>query len=216
MTSPKTLSTVPLVSIRVTAVIERELKRRGVFPELRLENAYRISNGATGVYLMGIEHAREVLEDAIEQRKKLDLPRGLLVAYGAFIKNIECVLKEEARRGFIEFPGMAEVQRQRVASSTCFSLGDRVLCFSPGDEYGHAAIIVGEYKMRTVGSDDGPYIDPDGYKFKCLPGYSVMLKGSKGEFFAAAHQLTRDDCKPSHIRLVGSHLADMKKQAEYG
>lgn len=132
-----------LLDIRITPVIEREFTRRSVFPELRLESASRVINGATGIYWISIERAREIMSDAEAQNRSRDLPRGLRVAYGALARNISASLAQEARRGLLDDPGMSEVQRRQVAASACFQVGDRVLYFGCDDEYGEEATVVG-------------------------------------------------------------------------
>lgn len=190
-------------TIRISPVIEREFDHRGVFPELRLANAHRIINGATGVYCVSIERAREVLADAEVQNRNRDLRRGLPVAYGALARNITDSLKQESRRGLVDDPGMAEAQRRQVAASACFSVGDNVLYFvGHRDEYGREATIVGEYQLYSVLDNTGPYISRDGLRRSYRPGYAIRIKGSDSASFAAAYQLTRHDCKPSQLRLI--------------
>lgn len=190
------------VIVHVSPVIERDFKRRDVFPELRLENASRVINGATGVHRVSLDRAREIVADAQAQLDSRGLPRGLPVAYSSLVCNTKDALRAEARRGLIDDPGMEEAQRQQVAASACFSVGERVLYFDPRDEYGFEATIAGEYRMRCVLSDDGSYITRDDQRIEYRPGYVIKLKGADIASFAPAYALTRDDCKPSHLRLV--------------
>lgn len=190
------------LTIRISPVIEREFERRGVFPELRLANACRIINGATGVHRVSVERAREVLADAEAQSRNHDLLRGLPVAYRSLARNISGSLKQELRRGLIDDPGMAEVQRLQAAASACFAVSDRVLYFRDDDEYGREATIVEGYRMYSVTADDGPYITRDDKRLEYRYGYAIKLKRSDYCFFAPAYRLTRHDCKPSHLRLV--------------
>lgn len=189
---------------RITPVIEREFKRRGIFTELRLENAIRIINGATGVYRVSVDLAREILADAEAQNRNGDLPRGLPVAYGSLARNITASLKQEARRGLIDDPGIEEVQRRQAAASARFEVGDRAIYFRDSEEYGREATIVEGYQMYTVQTEDGPYIARDEKRVDYRRGYIIKLKGKDDMFFAHAYELTRDDCKPSHLRLVAS------------
>ena len=70
-----------LLTIDITPTIERDYKRREVFAELRIENAARIVNGATGRYEVTIERARAVYADAEHMRwGTMALPRGLACA----------------------------------------------------------------------------------------------------------------------------------------
>jgi hypothetical protein len=191
-----------LVIIRISPVIEREFKRRDIFPELCLEKAFRVINGATGCHLVSLERAHEIFADAQEQRYNRDLPRGLPVAYGALASNIASALKYEARRGLLDDPGMEEVQRRQAAASARFQIGDRVLYFRGDDEYGGEATIIGDYRMYSVTDDAGPYITRDDIRLAYRYGYVIQRKGAERAFFVAAYQLTRDDIKPSHLRLV--------------
>lgn len=202
-------SAVSQVWFRISPVIEREFIRRDVFPELRLEKAYSVIRGATGVHLVSVERAREVLADAHAQHRIPDLPRGLSVAYRSLVRNITDALMEEARRGLIDDPGMGEVQRQQALSSACFAIGDSVLYFRDDDEYGREAIIVDGYRMYSVTGDDGPYITKEGKRLEYRYGYAIKLKNSDSRFFVPAYKLTRDDCKPSHLSLVASRPANI-------
>lgn len=197
-----TLAAASQISIRISPVIEREFKRRNVFPEFRLDRASSIINGATGVYAVSAARAREVLADAQAQRYNRDVPRGVPVAYGALVKIIDSALLEEARRGLLADPGMAEVQRQQAASSACFAVGDSVLYFRDYDEYGQEAVIVEAFRMCRVADEDGLYVTHSGQRLTYRNGYGIKLKISGECFFAAAYQLTRDDCKPAHLRLI--------------
>jgi|JI6StandDraft_1071083.scaffolds.fasta_scaffold48409_3 hypothetical protein len=67
--APDTLDT--KITIPITAVIDREFKRRGVFPELRLEMATKVINGATGKHLVSLERAREIAELVNQRHDKV-------------------------------------------------------------------------------------------------------------------------------------------------
>lgn len=202
-------STNKLHNIRITPVIEREFKRRSVFPELRLEASTRVINGATGIYRISIEHAREIMSDAEAQKLNRALPRGLPVAYGALARNISASLKQQLRRGLLDDPGMVEVQRRQAAASACFQVGDSVLYFGC-DENGEEAIIINGYEMYAVQAEDGPYITSNDERLEYRHGYVIKLKGGDYDFFVPAYRLIRDDGKPSHLRLVASRLAVQK------
>lgn len=190
------------ITVSITPVIEREFERRSVFTELRLENACRIVNGATGWHRVSLERAREILADAEAQNQKRGLPRGVPVAYGSLVRQIADSLKYEARRGLIEDPGIVEVKRRQAAASASLTVGNRVIYFRDGDEYGQEATIAGDYQMYSVYDDAGPYINRDDRRIAYQYGYIIKIKGSDQTFFVRAYQLTRDDCKPSHLRLV--------------
>lgn len=204
-----TTAATPKVRIRISPIIECEFRRRNVFHEIRLEKAHRVISGSTGVHLVGIERAREVLAYAQSRRNRGGLVRGLLIAYAALARNISTALQEESQQGLIDDPGPEEVRRQQSAASACFAVGDRVLHFLAHDEYGRVAIITEPYKMYEVADDNGPYIAKDGKRIEYCCGYMIRLNGVEGTFFAYPHQLTRDDCKPSHLRLVASRPASI-------
>lgn len=100
-----------------------------------------------------------------------------------------------------------EMQRRQVAASACLHVGDRVLYFGPTDEYGHEATIDEGYQMFAVEDGDGPYIDRDGKRLEYRYGYTIKFKGSDIRHFVPAHSITRDDCKPAHLRLAYSRRA---------
>jgi hypothetical protein len=155
------------ITVLISPVIEREFRRRDVFPELQLENATRVRNGATGVHKVSTERAKELLTDAqAVQAHSRELPRGIPAAYSALVRNLGFSLKQEAKRGLWDDPGMDEVKMRVAASSACFEVGDTVLCFVEDDEYGEAATIVSDYKMYSVISDNGPYLANDGCVFQ--------------------------------------------------
>ena len=199
-----------LVPVQISPVIEREFKRRDIFPELRLENATRIQNGATGVHKVSIAVANALLADAeAMQVNNRELPRGIPAAYSALMRNLKRTLKDEARRGLWDDPGMEEVQKRVVLSSACFDVGDSVLYFlDDEEEYGQEATIVDGYGMFNVKNDEGGhYVNDEGRRFDYRCGYAIKYKGSENRFFALPHQLTRDDCKPAHLCLVDTKSA---------
>lgn len=194
------------LKVQISPVIEREFKRRDVFPTLRLETAERIQNGATGVHHVTTAVAQTLLADAKAMRAhSFDLPRGIPAAYGALVRNISASLKQEARRGLWDDPGIAEMTKRASQSPACFALGDTVLYFADDDEeYGAQVNIVQAYGLYVVSDDSGAYIAADGGRVSYQSGYVVGRKGSERTFFARARQLTRDDCKPAYLFLVAS------------
>ncbi len=193
------------VTIQISPVVEREFKRRDVFPELRLEDAVRIQNGATGVYKVSIERAEALMADArVMRTHDRELPRGTLVAYGALARNIQHSLQEEERQGLWKDPGVDEAEQRAAASPARFEVGDSVLYFeNDDDEYGEEVAIVNGYGMYRCSSRDGAYINDQGERADYRRCYGVAFKDSgDSRFYALAHQLTRADCKPSYLRLV--------------
>ena len=197
------------LSVRITPVIERDFKRRGVFPELRLGTADLVLRGATAVHRVSTGRAKELLADTQAMRTQSHaLPRGLPAAYMALMRNIGSSLKQEAKHGLWDDPGKDAAAKRMAQSSALFHVGDAVLHFDDGEEYGDEATIIGEYKMYAVANEDGPYVnDQLGVRGEYRRGYVINCKGSDRRFFSPAHRLTRDDCKPSHLRLVASRLA---------
>lgn len=119
------------------------------------------------------------------------------------MRNIKCTLKEEARRGLWDDPGMEEMKKRAAQSPACFDVGDKALFFEDDDEYGAEVTVVEPYAMYSVLSDTGAYISAkDGKRVNYQYGYVVKQKGSEHSFFALACQLTHDDCKPAHLCLV--------------
>ena len=89
--APDTLDT--KITIPITAVIDREFKRRGVFPELRLEMATKVINGATGKHLVSLERAREIA-DLVNSRHD----------------KVKQSIERLAERAVIQLPPMGEVK----------------------------------------------------------------------------------------------------------
>ena len=206
------------ITVRISAFMERELERRGVFPELRLENARHFwsgASGATGLHDVGIERARELLADAQAQRNRSnELPRGTGIAYSALARNLRDDLRTADKRGLWDDPGM-DVARQLAAESpACFDVGDEALYFEDEDaEYGAKVTVVKGYGLHSVECEDGRYVSgKDCVRFSYLFGYAVQKKGGASSFFCKAHQLTGDDCKPSHVRLVPAASAPRPHQ----
>lgn len=197
-----------LVTVLISPVVEREFKRRNVFPELRLETATRIQNGATGLHRVNFAVATALVTDAramLAQRH--DLPRGIPRAYSALVRNISASLKQEARRGLWDDPGIDEMKKRVAQSPACFDVGDTALYFSDDAEYGQKVTIVGGYELYCVACEDGPYMDSNGQRLKYKRGYVIKRHGSDHLFFCRAYCLTGDDCKPAYLCLVPARQA---------
>ena len=191
------------LAVRISPTIEREFRRREVFPELRLEAAVRVVNGATGIYETSVERAAEIAEDAKAMTARArELPRGIPVAYGALLRNVEALLAEEARRGLWDDPGFIEMSHRLLDSPARLEIGERVFCFFDGDESGVLSVIVAGYGLHCVSSSAGPYVQKGGQRVNYAYGYVVEIVGERGTFLCRPYQLTREDCEPSHIRLV--------------
>lgn len=204
------------IVVCVTPAMEREYVRRGMFPELRLDKAERISNGATGVYRVSLGRAAELLADAQAMRQRAaELPKGIPKAYSSLARNLAEAIRVESRRDAWVDPGLEEGRRRLHDSPARFAVGEPCLYFrDEGTEYGAEATVVGGYDLYTVLG--GPYIDAEGERFSFMYGYLIALKGCKDTFICCAHQLTRDDCRPSHIRLVASASASRAGHGAWG
>lgn len=204
--TPGTERTAPTeshINVLISPVIEREYKRRDKFPSLRLENAAHIQNGASGLYKVSIECAKELLADAqAMQMRSRELPRGIPAAYSALARNIGAKLKAEARRGLWDDPGIAEAKCRMQDTPACFKVGDFALNFGRNDEYGTQVVVVRGYELSPVRADDGAYLTDDGERINYMYGYVVKHEKSGDTWFAKPCELTRGDCKPTHLRLV--------------
>jgi hypothetical protein len=195
-----------LITIEITPTMEREFMRRGMFPELRLENALRIVSGATGVYRVSLARASEVLADADALRQwpaSAELPRGATNAYSALARKLKEMLRREARRGLWDDPGIDEARRRMTDSPARFAVGDTCLFFhDDAEEYGHKVKIVGAFDVYFVTHKEGRFIRPDGARGDYRQGYRVAFEDDPQRYIVFAWQLTRDDCKPSYLSLV--------------
>ena len=192
------------ITVLISPVIEREFKRRDVFPELRIENAARIQNGATGLHDVSIAVANALLADAkAMQAHGRELSRGIPKAYSALVRNIGSTLKEEARRGLWDDPGRDEMERRAAQTVAWFKVGEVALYFSEGREPDCIPVtVVKAYGMYKVFSEDGAFITAEAQRIDYQNGYVVSCRYSEHTFFATAYKLTRDDCKPAHLCLV--------------
>ena len=95
--------------------------------------------------------------------------------------------------------------RQRMTESPALlAVGERVLCFDVRSEYGFDVEVVKGYNFYSVASAQGSFVQADGKRLEYQFGY-VVKRGDE-RFFVAPYQLTRDDCKPTHLRLVADTL----------
>jgi hypothetical protein len=192
-----------LIRVFITPTMERELQRRNMFPELRLDKAECVNNGATGVYRVSRSRAAEILADAQAMRARADeLPRGTPKAYSTLARNLIEALRAEARRGLWRLPDPDEMIRRCNESPARFDVGDECLYFrDQSAEYGYTVRIIKGFGLHKIRTEDGHFLDEKGERVEPLFGY--LVQATDGErWFAAPHQLTGDDCKPSHIRLV--------------
>jgi len=83
--------------------------------------------------------------------------------------------------------------------------GDEVIYFKNGHGKGEYATIVEGIGLYCVNDDDGCFADiKDNRPFSVCYGYMIVLKNSGKRFFTRPHNLTKDDCRRSYLRLVHS------------
>lgn len=110
-------------------------------------------------------------------------------------------------------PSISDIELMRRRASAIFLEGDRVLYFGESSECGLEAVVVRGYSMMSVVREGGEFARPDGSRFDYQMGYGIRCIRDNDQFFAPAHSLTRDDCKPSHLRLVASWPKRVEKTA---
>lgn len=185
------------VAIRVTAVVERDYAHRGVFPSLRLAHAAKVINGATGVYQVSLDDAREILNDAEARRRNRELPKGVPAAFTAHAANVGAVSRQERRRGLVDDPGFNEVTKKMTAENPAlFKVGDAAMLRD-----GSIVEIIEEYKLQQVWCEDGPFLDRDGERMGYKFGYTARAPGGE-PFFYPAHYLYDVDGSVRHLKLV--------------
>lgn len=201
-TSGTSADTEGLIRVFITPTMLRELHRRNMFPELRLHNARSICGAGTGVYIVSPARAREILADAKAMRQKAaEIPRGVAKSYTALIDRLTEALRAEARRGCWNAPSIEEMKQRLNESPARFEVGDGCLYFRDDDQqYGTSVKIVGGLNLYRVSYEDGHFINEHG-RCEYQMGYVVQEEGHE-PYFVRPFQLTRDDCKPSHLRLV--------------
>lgn len=198
----------PTVEVWITPVIERDHKGRGAFPELRLEYAVKIVNGATGVYRVSMDDANAVWKDAEERYEALGYSletRGLRHAYTSLMRRVRDAVNRESRRGLWDDPGQDEMSKRMRETPATFRPGETaMLCCDgfDGTEEGELVAIVGAYEPagKSYG-DDGRFVDAKGARHSYGPGYTIQTSDGK-QYFARAHQLTDLDYSMRHLRLA--------------
>jgi hypothetical protein len=191
-----------LIHVRISPTIELDFVRRNVFPELRTTVASSVSKSKPDVYAVILARAREILVDAEAHRYNSESPRGTAMAYNSLIEKLHRAIRTEERRGLFEDPGYDEAAVRMNQSPARLQIGDSVLHFHTGGECGEPAVIIKPYSVYKVLSQDGAFFAVDGTRLDYAPGYVISIRGSQETFFCPAHRLTREDCKPGHLRLV--------------
>ncbi len=200
-----TTQTEPTVGVTITAPVERDYIRRGVFPELRLDRAIHVVNGA-GRYRVRLGVAEAVAADAaaIVQPDSCDTPRGKKAAYTALVRNLGQAIKDEQRKGLWDDPGRDVAKARMQESPAQFRVGEVVRYWSEwiDSEFdGELIEITGAYGLYPVQSDDGPFIAKDGSKRAYRWGY--VVRSSTGEaLFCSPFELQSLDYGHRYLRLV--------------
>ena len=194
------------LEVRISPVIEREYKRRDVFHQLRLRNAKRVQNGATGVHIVTVALAMEIVVDAEGMKAhRRELQRGIPAAYSALVRNVGVDLKAHRRRSLWADPGHEEADRRTRLSMARFNIGDKVLYFADESNFGEPVTIVGGYRLIAVSSNEGPYINEKDTCVAYRRGYTVRRDGGAHPVcFCPAYKLTSAACKPGYLRLAYS------------
>lgn len=190
------------IDVWITPTIDRDYRRRNVFPEMWSEDVDKILSNGTFVHEgLCLEFAQELLEDAKEQRCISDVPRGTRVAYTALMRQIEGRLRELLERATVPDPGY-EAMLQPPPSPARFNVGDAAVIWVQGtSHHGELVEIVGEYKLSRCASRDGRYLTKEGTRLEYRYGYDAKLPGGKRYIFSA-HELRAPDGSVRHIRLV--------------
>ena len=80
------------VEVRITPTIERDYRRRGVFPDYCVERLPHVISSGTTAYSLSLDAAQQLLEDAEQQHHNRESPRGTNKAYGDLIKKLSRAL----------------------------------------------------------------------------------------------------------------------------
>lgn len=107
------------VVVTITAAIDRDYARRGVFPELRVAKATETTHGgASGVFEISPERAQEVLADAERERLVRPAPHGMPQAYTALARQLRRNEPTEVeRRGREAEQRRQQAQRDETAAA---------------------------------------------------------------------------------------------------
>jgi len=192
----------PAIEVWISPTIEREFKRREVFPHLRIENARCTVRGATGVYDISIEEAEAILEDAELQRDNRALRRGIPVAFSSLAKCLRPAIRHA--KGLWDDPGAEEVISRIEQEFARFHAGDEVRYWSPliDDPLdGEPLVITGGYELRGVFGKNGAFLTEDGKRFDYAWGYTARRPNGSQHFYPA-YKLQRENYTVGHLRLV--------------
>lgn len=204
--SNATPTTEATVGVWITPKLEADYLSRGVFPNLRIQNAKR-KNGHHGLFELTLVEAKALYEDACKQRRmrRSHATRGTSTAYAALVNRLDPMFREEPPEGtplralaVLGDDALRAIQRDgrvsramldaMAASPVRLAVGQKA--FLPGDN--EEVEIVEGFDAYQVKGDDHRRL-----------GY--VAKHSDGEmFFYPAGDLATLDGKPAHLRLVGA------------
>lgn len=195
-----------IVDVNISATIERDYRRRNVFPALRLENTPRFIN-ATGVHSVSIVEAETILKDAEAQRGDRSLPRGTPKAFSSLVEKLTAAIK--SAKGLWDDPGIEEMRQRLQESPAQFRVGEQVRYWSEwtDDERDGALLeIIEGYALYRVIDKDGAFTDKDAGRASYQWGYAARDRDGETTFYAA-YNLQRLDYKRGHLRLVETRRA---------
>ncbi len=187
------------VDIIITPTIERDYRRRNVFPDMWSGREDKILNSGHFLHKdVTSGYAQELLDDARAQRICADTTRGTMVAYSALGKNLWRGLKDLLEAVTVLDPGEEAVAEWLNGSESParYKAGESAL-----DQWGAVVEIVEGYHLISVRDEDGVYRTKEGERFSYRFGYAT--KKSDGRVYALSPWELRDiDGKPRHIRVV--------------
>jgi hypothetical protein len=178
------------VLVHITSTVERDYVQRGVFPELRLDNAER-AQGRLDAHRLTVDRARELLDDAKARSRDAGLPRGLPWAFISLARTVKADL-DWIERDTEAGPSPDAAHQESSLAVAPFAAGDDVLYLVPGSPYPTRVRICGPYHLRAV-EDACGRVD---YRY----GYLFELEGH--QYFAPSHRLTDLESKRRHLQLA--------------
>lgn len=192
------------VEVWITPKLEADYLSRGVFPNLRIQNANRKS-GHHGLFELSPAEAKALYEDACKQRsiRRTHATRGTSTAYAALVNRLHPVFREELPAvtplrapAVLGDDALKSIQRDGRVSRAMLDAMDA----SPARlAVGEKALLPGhDEEVEIVEGFDAYQVKGDEHR---RLGY--VARHSDGEmFFYPAGDLAKLDGKPAHLRLV--------------
>jgi hypothetical protein len=194
-----------VVSIVVTDLVEADYEKRGVFPELRrrLTNWYPAPKA--GGFWVPVSLAVQISSDATAQHISCVKQPKLAEAYMSLMLDTVRAIRQKREGYGWKDPGRDEVVARVNAASACWDVGDVAVHFGNELDSGAVVEIVYGYGYSTVITEHGHFVSKDGGEtIEHRPGYIVRERDTGRQYFTTAGNLTTEECKPSHLRLVWS------------